>query len=179
MNKSLSNDTQNNFVPKIFSKITITFRIIITCLFGINNSINYKIKIIKNYLYGLFNNFLMVLWHLLVWLDDYRNSKEYLANLDTTEFDQTLLVMEHIDFFAETYSNSIAEIIKNSKIIHDDILINLINLFKGNISYNIIKSKVLNKKINYLGQSNITISFSDSLLLLSNNMRILISPKVN
>ena len=112
-------------------------------------------------------------------IDDYRNCKEYLANLDTTEFDKTLLVMEHIDFFAETYSNSIAEIIKNSKIIHDDILINLINLFKGNISYNIIKSKVLNKKINYLGQSNITISFSDSLLLLSNNMRILISPKVN
>ena len=50
-------------------------------------------------------------------IDDYRNCKEYLANLDTTEFDQTLLVMEHIGFFAETCSNNIAEIIKNSKII--------------------------------------------------------------
>ena len=112
-------------------------------------------------------------------IDDYGNWKEYLANLDTTEFNQTLLVMEHIGFFAETCSNSIDGIIKNSKIIYDNILINLINLFKENISYNIIKSKVLNKIINYLAQSNITISFSDSLLLLSNNMWIIISPKVN
>ena len=66
--KSLSNVAQNNFVPKKIFKITITLRIIITCFIGINNSINFIIKIIKNYLYGLFNIFLMVLWHLLVWL---------------------------------------------------------------------------------------------------------------
>ena len=97
--------------------------------------------------------------------------EEYLKSLDTKEFNQTSFIMAHNEVLSESCSDSIAKIIMNSETIHDPILI---ELFKGNISYNIVGSKTI-YEIHQLNTSIINISFSDSLLLLSNNMRIIMS----
>jgi hypothetical protein len=103
--------------------------------------------------------------------DESGHCEEYLKSLDTKEFNQTSFITAHNEVLSESCSDSIAKIIMNSETIHDAILI---ELFKGNISYNIVTSKAM-YGIHQLNASVINISFSDSLLLLSNNMRIIMS----
>ena len=47
MNKSLSNDAQNNFVPKIFSKITIILGLLLLALLALIIVLIIKLKLLK------------------------------------------------------------------------------------------------------------------------------------
>ena len=99
------------------------------------------------------------------------NCEEYISALDSPEFNQSLFLMEQNEIMAEICSESISKIIKNSETINDEILIGLL---KQNNSYLLMNLKKKNQTYE-IGQSQINISFNDALLLLSNNMRLIVS----
>jgi hypothetical protein len=97
--------------------------------------------------------------------------EEYISSLDNEEFNHTLFIQEQNEIMAEVCSESISKVIKNSETINDKILI---GLFKDNISYHLMNLKRKNNTYD-IDTTQISISLNDALLLLSNNMRLIVS----
>jgi hypothetical protein len=100
-----------------------------------------------------------------------RNCSAYISILDTKDFNQTLFLLEQNEVLAELGSESINKLIINTESINDN---ELLELMKGNFTYNLISKKKMNNIYN-ISSSLIDVSMNDALLLTSNNMRIIIS----
>ena len=99
------------------------------------------------------------------------NCKSYISQMDTKDFNKTLLFMKQNEILAEYASDSINKLFVNSVFIKDQILLNLL---RGNFSYYLINKIKLEEK--YIITNNIiNISLNDALLLTINNMRIISS----
>ena len=185
INKGNSRDEQNNFSSKKFLNLQLLLGGLLLGLLILTIILISELNLLKSTLSQYYNNYFDLhqfvrtfqqfsygfMSVVCIAMDDEGNCKEYLSSLDTKEFNQTLFTNEQNELLSESCSDSIAKIIMNSETIHDN---KLIGLFKGNISYNIVNRKSL-LKINYLTYNTLNISFSDALLLLSNNMRIIMS----
>ena len=185
INKILPSDDQNNFASKKFLNLQLFLGGLLITLLILMVVLIIQLRVLKYDLSQYYNNYfdlhqivrtfqqfsLGFMTVVCIVKDDYGNCGRYLSSLDTEEFNQTLFIMEQNPFLVESCSNYITKIIKNSETIHDNLLI---ELFKGNISYHIVSSKKTNK-IYYFTYSDISSPFSEALILLSNNMRIIIS----
>ena len=187
LNKMMSRGDQNKFSSKKFLNLQILLGVFLVILLTLMILLIFQIKLLQetisiyceNYfdLHQFVRTFHQFSYGFLTVVclvkTDTGNCEEYLSSLDTKEFNQTLFLSEQNGILAEYCSNSTNKIIANSETIHDD---KLMELFKGNISYNIINIKKINNTYN-ISYSVIQIGLSDALLLLSNNMRIIISPE--
>ena len=188
LNKTISRDDQNYFSSKKFLNLQLLLGGLLITLLILMVVLIIQLKLLQVTLSQYYDNyfdlhqfvrtfqqfsigFLTVACIVKDNNDNNGNCEEYIKSLDTKTFNQTLFISEQNDILAEYCSESISKIIVNSETIHDD---QLVKLFKGNISYNIVNIKKING-IYYLNKSIIDTSFSDSLLLLSNNMRIIMS----
>ena len=185
INKALSRDDHNNFASKKFLNLQLLLGGLLISLLILMIVLIIELKILKTDISHYYNNYFDLhqfvrtfqqfsygfMTIVCLVKDESGYCEEYLKSLDTKEFNQTSFITAHNEVLSESCSDSIAKMIINSETIHDAILI---ELFKGNISYHIVSSKVM-YGIHQLIASVINISFSDSLLLLSNNMRIIMS----
>ena len=185
INKILPIDDQNNFASKKFLNLQLFLGGLLITLLILMVVLIIQLRVLKNDLSQYYNNYFDLhqfvrtfqqfsvgfMTVVCIVKDDYGNCGRYLSSLDTEEFNQTLFIMEQNAILVESCSNYITKIIKNSESIHDNLLI---GLFKGNISYHIVSSKKTSK-IYYFTYSDISYPFSEALILLSNNMRIIIS----
>jgi hypothetical protein len=187
LNKMMSRGDQNKFSSKKFLNLQILLGVFLVILLTLMVLLILQIKLLQetisiyceNYfdLHQFVRTFHQFSYGFLTVVclvkTDTGNCEEYLSSLDTKEFNQTLFISEQNEILVEYCSNSANKIIANSETVHDD---KLMELFKGNISYNIINIKKINNTYN-MSYSVIQIGFSDALLLLSNNMRIILSPE--
>ena len=184
-NKSITKDIQNSFSSKKFLNLQLLLAVLLVALLVLMIVLIIQLQILKQTLSKYYNNYFDLhqfvrtfqqfsfgfMAEVCLVIDNYGNCKEYLTNLDTELFNQTLYINEQNIILADFCSDSIAKIIMNSEEIKDK---KLIELFEGNISYRLVNRR--NKEgIYYLTHSSIDTSFSESLLLLSNNMRIITS----
>ena len=187
LNKMVARDDQNKFSSKKFLNLQILLGGLLVILLTLMILLILQIKLLQETISIYCNNYFDLhqfvrtfhqfsygfLTMACIVKSNNSNCEEYLSALDTKEFNQTLFLIEQNEILAEMCSNSANKIIANSETVHDD---KLMALFKGNISYNIINIKKINNTYN-LSKSVLQIGFSDALLLLSNNMRIIISPE--
>ena len=187
LNKTISRNDQNKFSSKKFLNLQILLGGLLVTLLTLMILLILQIKLLQetistfceNYfdLHQFVRTFHQFSYAFLTMVclvkTDPNSCEEYLSSLDSKEFNQTLFLSEQNEILAEYCSNSANKIIANSETVHDE---KLLSLFKGNISYNIINIKKSNSSYS-ITNSAINISFSDSLLLLSNNMRIIMSPE--
>ena len=185
INKILPIDDQNNFASKKFLNLQLLLGGLLITLLILMVVLIIQLRVLKNDLSQYYNNYFDLhqfvrtfqqfssafMSVVCIVKDDYGNCGRYLSSLDTEEFNQTLFIMEQNAILVESCSNYISKMIKNSETIQDNLLI---GLFKGNIFYHIVSSKKTNK-IYYFTYSEISSPFSEALILLSNNMRIIIS----
>ena len=187
LNKTAARDDQNKFSSKKFLNLQILLGGLLVTLLTLMILLILQIKIlqetISNYCENYFDLHQFVrtfhqfsygfLTMVCLVKTDAESCEEYLSSLDTKEFNQTLFLSEQNEILAEYCSSSANKIIANSETVHDE---KLMSLFKGIIPYNIINIKKINNTYT-IANSVINISFSDSLLLLINNMRIIMSPE--
>ena len=185
MNKSQSRDNQSHFTSKKFFKLQMILGILLLILLILIIILLLKIKIKQNAIYIDCNNYLDLIQFIRIFqqfsvqfltlicvsITPDGECKSYISQFDTKEFNQTLFLSEQNEVLAEFGSQSINDLIINSESIHDS---TLINLLKGNFTYNLINKKKINNKYN-LSRSLIDVSMNDALLLTSNNMRIIVS----
>ena len=185
MNKSQSRDNQSHFTSKKFFKLQMILGILLLILLILIIILLLKIKIKQNAIYIDCNNYLDLIQFIRIFqqfsvqfltlicvsITPDGECKSYISQFDTNEFNQTLFLSEQNEVLAEFGSQSINDLIINSESIHDS---TLINLLKGNFTYNLINKKKINNKYN-LSRSLIDVSMNDALLLTSNNMRIIVS----
>ena len=187
-NKNNPKDKQNNFYSKSFLNLQILLGCLLLTLLILMIVLILQTKVLqssisqycKNYFdlrefVRTFQQFSYAFMGLVCWVqDDSGTCKDYLSSLDTEEFNQTLFISEQNEILAEYCSESISKIIINSETIKDELLN---NIFNENLTY----SLMINQKNNNDGfNTNLTkidISFREALLLLSNNMRIIVSQK--
>ena len=185
MNKSQSRDNLSHFTSKKFFKLQMILGILLLILLILIIILLLKIKIKQNAIYIDCNNYLDLIQFIRIFqqfsvqfltlicvsITPDGECKSYISQFDTKEFNQTLFLSEQNEVLAEFGSQSINDLIINSESIHDS---TLINLLKGNFTYNLINKKKINNKYN-LSRSLIDVSMNDALLLTSNNMRIIVS----
>ena len=185
LNKAMSKDDQNNFTSKKFLNLQLLLGGLLITLLILMIVLIIQLKLLQVTISDYYDNYFVLhqfvrtfqqfsygfLAVVCIVKDDNGNCEEYISSLDTEEFNQTLFIIEQINILAEFCSDSISKLILNSEAIHDD---KLIQLFKGNISYYIVNVKKIGNEYN-ISYNIIQTSFSDALLLLSNNMRIIIS----
>ena len=185
MNKSNSRDSHSHFTSKKFFKLQMILGIFLLILLILIIILLLKIKLKQSSIYVDCNNYLdliqfirifqqfsvQFLSTLCVSIDKEGNCKTYISKFDTDEFNQTLFLMEQNEVLAEFGSQAINDLIINSESIHDA---KLINLLKGNFTYNLINKKKINNIYN-ISNTLIDVSMNDALLLTSNNMRIIVS----
>ena len=95
----------------------------------------------------------------------------YISSLDTKDFNQTLFNIEQNEILSEAFATHVSKVILNSETIKDSILYKLL---QGNITYHLMNVKKYNNTYEIF-MSNIYTTFTEALLLLSNNMRIIVS----
>ena len=185
LNKAMSKEDQSGFTSKKFLNLQLLLGGLLISLLILMIVLIIQLKILQVTISDYYNNYFVLhqfvrtfqqfsyglVAVVCIVKDEFGNCEEYLSKLDTKDFNQTLFLNEQNNILAEFCSDSISKLILNSESIHDDILI---QLFKGNISYYIVNIKKIGKIYN-ISYSIIQTTFSDALLLLSNNMRIIIS----
>ena len=184
LNKANLKDDQNNFTSKSFLNLQILLSgLLIIILTMIIISI-FSLKILQSTFSDYFQNYFILhrfvrtfqqfsysFMALLCVVKPDGTCEEHISSLDTKEFNQSLFLLEQNEYMAEFCSESITKLIQNSETIKDD---DLIGIFKENISYHLMNIKKINNYYDII-KSELNISFSDALLLLSNNMRIIVS----
>ena len=105
--------------------------------------------------------------------DDNGNCGSYISSLDTPNFNQTLFNSEQNEILSEFFAACVSSVILNTETIKDN---RLYELLQGNITYHLMKVKKYNNTCD-ISLSNIYTTFNEALLLLSNNMRIIVSKK--
>ena len=185
INKSISRDDQSYFSSKGFINLQILLGILLLALLILIITLVLRLKILQGTISNYCQNYFYLRQFIRTFhqfsysfltvacIVKYENGEceSYISKLDTEEFNQTLFLSIQNEFLAESCSDSVAKIILNSETIQDK---QLINLLKGNISYHIMNIKKINDEYNFY-QTEKNISLNDALLLLSNNMRIIIS----
>ena len=185
LNKTVSREEQNNFSSKSFINLQILLWILLLALIILIISLVLKLKLLQGtisdycqnyyYLRQFIRTFHQFSYSFLTiaCIAKYENGtcEQYISKFDTEEFNQTLFIMLQNEYLAESCSDSISKIILNSETIQDQ---KLIDLLRGNISYHIMNIKKINDAYNY-SHTIKNITLNDALLLLSNNMRIIIS----
>ena len=187
LNKISTKDEQNHFYSKSLLNLQLLLGGLLLAILIVMITLILQLKIIKksltqyseNYFnirqfvrtYQQFSFSFMAIVCIVKNENKNEECEEYFSRLDTNNFNQSLFLKEQNDILAELCSDSISEIIMNSDIIKDKILS---QIFKKNVSYNLVNIKKINN-IYDMSISKKNISFTDSLLLLSNNMRIIVS----
>ena len=185
LNKTMIRNDQNNFSSKRFVNLEIILFGLLVVLLILMIVLIIQLKVSKNNISTYSDNYFEVRQFLRTFQqftftflslacivkDENGDCQEYISSLNNEEFNQTLFLTEQNIILAESCSSSVAKIIKNSEIINDN---ELIELFKGNISYYLMNIKKVNDDYN-ISNSIMSISLSDAILLLSNNMRIIVS----
>ena len=185
INKPQARDNQNNFTSKKFFKLQLLLGAFLLILLVLIIILILKIKMKQNAITIDCNNYLDLIQFIRVFqqfsvqfltiacvaYNDDGDCKSYISQYDTEEFNQTLFLIEQNEALAELGSESINDLIINSESIHDEILLNLL---KGNFTYNLINKKKV-KNIYQISNNLVNISLNDALLLTSNNMRIIVS----
>ena len=185
INKPQARDNQNNFTSKKFFKLQMLLSAFLLILLILIIILILKIKIKQNEITIDCKNYLDLIQFIRVFqqisvqfltvacvaYNENGDCKSYISQYDTKEFNQTLFSNEQNEALAELGSASINDLIINSESIHDKILLNLL---KGNFTYNLINKKKI-KNIYYVSSNQVNISLNDALLLTSNNMRIIVS----
>ena len=188
INKAMSRDDQNNFSSKKFLNLQLLLGGLLITLLILMIVLIVQLKLLQVSLSQYCNNYFDLhqfvrtfqqfsygFLSVVCIVKDYNTGdcEHYLSSLDKKSFNHTLFINEQNDILGEFCSESISKIILNSKTIHDK---TLIELFSGNISYNVVSIKKINGNYN-INHSLIDTSFSDALYLLSNNIRIIMSPE--
>ena len=185
INKAQSRENQNNFTSKKFYKWQIILVVLLLILLILIIVLMLKIKIKKNQISLDINNYLDLIQFIRIFhqfsiqfltiacVSESQDGdcKSYISVLDTEIFNQTLFIMEQNNVLAELGSASINKLIINSELIHDQILKGLL---KGDFIYYIISKKKVNDYYN-ISYNLMNISLNEALLLMSNNMRIIVS----
>ena len=185
INKTQARDNQNNFTSKKFFKLQMLLGAFLLILLILMIILILKIRMKQEDISNDCNNYLDLIQFIRIFqqfsvqfltvvcvkISDDGDCKTYISEYDTKDFNQTLFLMEQSEVLAELGSESINQLIINSESIHDEILLNLL---KGNFSYNLISKKKINNIYN-ITNNIINISLNDALLLTSNNMRIIVS----
>ena len=184
-NREMGREHQTNFSSKKFLKLQILLGILLISSLIFMVVLILRLKILQNsvtiyidnffYLSQFIRTFHQFSYSILTVTCIAKNEtgicERYLSKLDTEKFNQTSLIMEFNEVLAESCSDSITQIILSSEAINDNLLLDLL---KGNFSYKIINIKKIGDNYN-ISQSEINIYLNDALLLLSNNMRIIVS----
>ena len=187
INKSQSRENQNNYTSKKFYKWQTILGALLLILLILIIIFMLKIKIKKDQISLDINNYLDLIQFIRIFqqfsiqfltitcVSKSQNGdcKSYISLLDTEIFNQTLFIMEQNNILAELGSESINKLIINSELIHDQILQSLI---KGDFIYYIISKKKMNDFYN-ISYNLMNISLNEALLLMSNNMKIIVSPE--
>ena len=190
LNKELSRQDQNNFSSKKFLNLQLLLGGLLLTLLILMIVLIIELRLLQVTLSQYCNNYFDLHQFVRVFQqfsygfltiacivkdikENIGDCQPYLSVLDKESFNRTLFITEQNAILAEICSESISKIILNSETIHDE---KLISLFKGNISYNVVSIKRLEGSYN-ISHSLIDTSFNDALYLLSNNMRIIISPE--
>ena len=185
INKPQARDNQNNFTSKKFLKLQLLLGALLVILLILMIILITNLKIMQDEISSDCNNYLDLIQFIRVFqqfsvqfflvvcvaMTEDRICKTYISELDTEEFNQTLFASVQNQKLAELGSESINKLISNSESVHDE---ELIALLKGNITYNLLSKKLVNNIYN-ISNSLINITLNDALLLLSNNMRIIVS----
>ena len=188
INKPQGRDNQNNFTSKKFFKLQMLLGGFLLLLLILMIILILKIRIKQNEISTDCNNYLDLIQFIRVFQQfstqfltivcvvhsdnsTDQNCSTYISQFDTEEFNQTLFTMRQLEILAELGSESINQLILNSESIHDE---ELLNLLRGNFSYNLISKKMINNMYN-ISNTLLNLSLNDALLLTSNNMRIIVS----
>ena len=185
LNKDMGKDHQNSFSSNKFLKLQIILGVLLISSLIFMIVLILQLKILQNsisiYINSFFNlsqfirTFHQFSYSLFTVACIVKNSSDYcesyISSLDTEEFNQTTFINEFNEVLAEYCSESITQIIVSSEVIKDKLLIELL---KGSFSYKIMNTKKVNNTYN-ITHSEIDIYLNDALLLLSNNMRIIVS----
>ena len=187
LNKAAPRDKQNNFYSKSFLNLQILLGGLLLSILIIMIVLIFQLKTLQTTIsqysdnYFELRNFVRTFQQfsysfmalVCVVKDDNGTCEEYLSSLDTKEFNQTLFISEQNEILAESCSESISKIIINSETIKDQLLN---EIFNTNVSYSLMNIKKFNDAYD-INLTKIDISFREALLLLSNNMRIIVSQK--
>ena len=176
---------KNNFSSKRFLNLQVLLCCLLIALLILMVVLILQLKILKNTISSYYENYFEIRQTIRTFQQfsytfftvicivrfDNGTCRRYISTLDTQEFNQTLFNIEQNNILAEFFSYSIDKVLLNAETINDN---RLYQLLQGNISYYLMNMKKLNNKYN-ITQTRIDTTFSDALLLLSNNMRIMVS----
>ena len=185
LNKGMARYDKNNFSSKVFLNLQILLGGLILSLLILMVILIFRLKILRSAISLYYDN--LFSFHqttrtfqhfsyafftvMCVAKNENGTCDQYISSLDTSEFNQTLFNLEQITILSEFFANFVSKVILNSEAIKDNILY---ELFHGNITYQLMNIQKYNNTWK-LSLSHIYTSFSEALLLLSNNMRIIVT----
>jgi len=185
INKGMARYDKNNFSSKGFLNLQILLGGLLLSLLILMIVLILQLKILQNAISLFYEN--LFSFHqtirtfqqftyafftvMCVAKDENGTCDRYISSLDTEDFNQTLFNLEQNEILSESFAVCVSKVLLNSETIKDSILYELL---QGNITYHLINVKKYNNTFD-ISLSNIFTTFSETLLLLSNNMRIIVS----
>jgi len=187
LNKGMSKDKENSFTSKKFLQLQMILGLLLLALLILIIILILRLNILKNSISSYSQNYIDLrqfirTFHLFSYsfltvtcivksLNNSSECEEYLSEFSQINSDKVNFIKKQNEILTEACSDSIAKIILNSETVQDQ---KLIDLLKGNFLYQIMNIKGIDGYYN-MNYSDINISLSDALLLLSNNMRMIVS----
>ena len=187
LSKGISKDKENSFSSKKFLKLQMILGLLLLALLILIIILILRLNILKNAISSYSENYynlrqfirtfhqfsysFLTVTCIVKSLDNSNECEEYLTELHKNDIDKIYFIKEQNKIISELCSDSIVKIILNSETVQDH---KLIDLLKGNFLYQIMNIKGINGyyEMNY---TYLNISLSNALLLLSNNMRRIVS----
>lgn len=187
LSKGSSKDKENNFTSKKFFKLQMTLGLLLLALLILIIILIIRLNMLRNSISSYSQNYynlrqfirtfhqfsysFLTVTCIVKSLNNSSECQEYLSEFNQVSNDKINFIKEQNKIITESCSDSISKIILNSETVQDQ---QLIDLLKGNFLYQIMNIKGIDGyyEMNY---SDINISLSDALLLLSNNMRMIVS----
>ena len=165
---------KNNFSSKVFLNLQILLGGLILSLLILMVILIFRLKILRSAISLYYDN--LFSFHQTTRTFQHFSYAFFTVmcvakNENGTCDNQTLFNLEQIAILSEFFANFVSKVILNSEAIKDHILY---ELFHGNITYHLMNIQKYNNTWK-LSLSHLYTTFSEALLLLSNNMRIIVT----